>query len=73
MDIETTLDSTTWSCLPWFRWQEVVATFFPLAAPYLNMDPLTKATLAVTQFAQWVSKVRNPWILNFLWNMHTWP
>lgn len=50
----------------------VVATFFPFAAPYLNKEPVTKATVAVIQFAQQFNKVNNSWILNLLWNVDTW-
>ncbi|TRZ10533.1 hypothetical protein HGM15179_016574 [Zosterops borbonicus] len=35
--------------------------------PYLDMGPITKATVAVIQFGLWVNKVRNSWIFNFLW------
>lgn len=36
------------------------------------MGPITKATVALTQFALWVNKVRNQWIFNFLWKVGTW-
>ncbi|XP_039422930.1 coiled-coil domain-containing protein 86-like isoform X1 [Corvus cornix cornix] len=49
-----------------------MAIFFPFAAPYLNMGPLTKATIAVIQLALWVEKVRNSWVFNFLRNVGTW-
>ncbi|XP_041875974.1 uncharacterized protein LOC121660630 [Corvus kubaryi] len=61
-----------WSSLPWFGWHVAVAIFFPFAAPYLNMGPLTKATIAVIQLALWVEKVRNSWVFNFLRNVGTW-
>ncbi|TRZ07927.1 hypothetical protein HGM15179_019174, partial [Zosterops borbonicus] len=55
------------SSLPWFGWHVVVGIFLPFAGPYLNMDPKTKATVAVIQLVLWVDKVRNSWIFNFLW------
>lgn len=71
LNTETSL-GTMWSNLPWFGWHMVGAPFPPFAAPYLSMDPMTKANVVVTQFAQQVHKVSNSWILNSLWNMDTW-
>lgn len=71
LNTETSL-GTMWSNLPWFAWHMAVAPFPPFAAPYLSMDPMTKANVVVTQFAQQVHKVSNSWILNSLWNMDTW-
>ncbi|RMC21390.1 hypothetical protein DUI87_02253 [Hirundo rustica rustica] len=43
-----------------------------IKGPYLNMGPVTKATVAVIQFAIWVNEVRKSWIFNFLWKAGTW-
>lgn len=48
LNIEISLGGAMWSSLPWFGWHMVVAMFFLFAAPYLNMYPKTKATVAVT-------------------------
>ncbi|RMC21751.1 hypothetical protein DUI87_02620 [Hirundo rustica rustica] len=45
---------------------------FSMDGPSLNMGTVTKATVAVIQFAIWVNKVRNSWIFNFLWKAGTW-
>ena len=63
--------SNMWSSLTWFGLHVFIHLSLPFASPSINMGPITKAAVAVIQFALWVDKVRNSWIFNFLWKAGT--
>ncbi|KAF4793633.1 hypothetical protein TURU_109566 [Turdus rufiventris] len=54
---EVMFQSNMWSNSTWFGMHVFIHVSLPFASPYINMGPITKATVAAIQFALWVDKM----------------